>query len=385
MRIERNIRLLSWFNFFLDFAPYDPVAVIYFTMVTGSFALGLSVLSIATISSSFFEVPTGILSDAIGRKKTLMLGSIAGAAAITCYAIGGSFLMLAGGAVLAGLAKSFYSGNNEALLYESLGEEKQREDYGTFLGKTSMMFQVGLGTSALIGGFIANYSLVWVMWLSVIPQLVCVALSFFFTEPRTHGGESTNIFNHLDEAIGKFQINKKLRTLSVVSIVGFGLEETVHQFKPVFVALFWPIWAVGLARMLGHIFAALGHWFSGALMKKFQPLKLLIISDSASRGINIIAFGIPTVLSPLLSSVTSFFFGFKSVAQNTLLQLEFSDRQRATMGSINAFFGSMFTAGCMLLFGLIADHLSPAKTLLIAEIALVPIILVYWKLFRTHG
>ena len=353
--------------------------------MTGSFAFGLSILSIATIAWSVFEVPTGMLSDVIGRKRTMILGSLAGTAAIVCYAIGGSFLMLAVGSVFAGIGRSFFSGNNEALLYESLGVERQREDFGTFLGKTSTMFQVGLAASALIGGVVASRSLAWVMWISVIPQLFCLILSFCFTEPRVHGKESTNILSHLDEAVGQFQLNGKLRSLSITSIVDFGIEETVHQFKPVFVALFWPIWAVGLARMLGHLFAALSFWFSGTLMKKWKPLKLIVISEAMSRGINIVAFGFPTVFSPLLSSIVSLFYGAKTVAQNTLLQWEFTEKQRATMGSINAFFGSMFYAACTLLLGIVADTLGPAHTLLLAEIILIPIILVYWKLFRLHG
>jgi MFS family permease len=73
----KNLRLLTYFNFFLDFRPYTVVAILYFQQITGSFALGMLIPSIVMISSAAFEIPTGVLSDKIGRKKTMMLGSIA--------------------------------------------------------------------------------------------------------------------------------------------------------------------------------------------------------------------------------------------------------------------------------------------------------------------
>lgn len=63
----KNIKFLTWFNFFTDFKLYSPVAILYFAQVTGSFALGMSIFSIAYVSAAFFEIPTGIYSDLIGR------------------------------------------------------------------------------------------------------------------------------------------------------------------------------------------------------------------------------------------------------------------------------------------------------------------------------
>ena len=71
MKLHKNIKLLSWFNFLLDFKFYAPIAIIYFAKVSGSFALGMSVFSLTMLSSAFFEVPTGVYSDMIGRKKTI--------------------------------------------------------------------------------------------------------------------------------------------------------------------------------------------------------------------------------------------------------------------------------------------------------------------------
>ncbi len=382
MSAHRNIRLLTWFNFFLDFAPYNPIAVIYFSTVTGSFAAGLSILSIVSISSSLCEVPTGIFSDAIGRRKTILLGSMSATLAIVLYAIGGSFWMLAMGAILAGLGQSFFSGNNEALLFETLKEENNQSEYSTYLGRTSSMYQVGLAISAIIGGFAAQHSLSLALWLSVIPQVICIIISFFFVEPKTHEKERANVFHHLGEALRKFRTNKKLRSLSLASIFAFGIGETMHQFGPVFISLLWPIWALGIARMLSHVCAALGFWFSGKIIKRFSALKVLFSGQLFNRAGSMFAYGFPTIFSPILLPVTSFFFAMGHVAQNTLLQEEFSDQQRATMGSLNTFLGNIVFAVFAITFGSVADKIGPGHTLLIGEILLLPILCIYLQVFR---
>src|SRR5438046_688143 len=113
--VSRNLHLLGWFNFWADFRPYGPIAILYFTHVSGSYALGMSIFSAAMLSQSFFELPTGVLSDMIGRKKTVVYGAVASVFALIIYAIGGTYLALLTGAIFEGLSRSFYSGNNEAL------------------------------------------------------------------------------------------------------------------------------------------------------------------------------------------------------------------------------------------------------------------------------
>ena len=130
--MNSNIKLLNWFNFFTDLIFYAPIAVLYFAKVSGSFALGMSVFSIVTISSALLEIPTGIFSDKIGRRKTIILGAASAVVASIFYAIGGSFLFLAIGSFFLGLCRSFYSGNNDALLYDTLSEKNEQHKFGEY-------------------------------------------------------------------------------------------------------------------------------------------------------------------------------------------------------------------------------------------------------------
>ncbi len=382
MSVHRNIRLLSWFNFFLDFRPYAPVVALYFAQQTGSFTLGMAVLSVSMVSSSAFEVPTGIVSDMVGRRKTMVLGGIAGTINILLWAIGGSFWVLALGSVFAGLARALFSGNNNALLYDTLKQQNREGEYTHFLGRTSSLFQAGLGMSAIIGGLFAQRALSYAMWAGVLPSIVCILIAFFMTEPRVHGKIETNVFYHLGESFRRFRHNARLRSLSLANIIDSGVGQAQFEFIPAFFALLWPLWAVGLARMLAHAGAFLSFWYSGKVMKRLAPFRVMFIGKTISHVVVLCAFGLRSVFSPLLISCMSLFFGVNTVAENTLLNREFTDAQRATMASLNQFAGSLLFALAALGLGYLADATSITTAMIVSELMLLFTILLYWRALR---
>ena len=386
MNVHKNIKLLSWLNFCNDFRIYSAIAILYFAQVTGSFALALGVFSVGKIASAIFEVPTGVLSDLVGRRMTVVLGQASSALAIICYAIGGSFAFLAIGAILEGLSSAFFSGNNSALLYDSLKEEGQEEHYSEHEGKTSSMFQVALGISALIGSFTLGFkSFQFLFWLSVIPQVVGFILAFRLVEPKRHYEViQTNVFSHLKEALKKFKENAKLRTLSFAQILGYGIGESMHEFSPAFFATLWPAWAIALTRVLGHLFATIGYRISGKLIRKFGELRVLIWGNSAGFIIGTATIAYPTILTPLIKAMASIGHGTGSVARSSLMQKEFSNEQRATMGSLNSLAGSLFFGIASVTLGLWADKVGPTYALLTAQLLSGLVIFLYWRLFKNH-
>jgi len=365
----------------LNFAA--PVIVIYFSKVTGSYALGLSIFSIAMVSSAIFEIPTGVFSDLIGRKYTTMLGGLAYTLAYLVYATGSTYWILIIGAMLHGLARSLYSGNNDALLYDSLNRSERKEELSKFMGFIGSAEQWALGISAVLGGIlVAKYSYSLTIWVSIITLFLCFITSFWLIEVKNFEQNEGNVFFHLREAWVNFLNNGKLRLLSLSSIIGFGQGEAGFQFTTVFVASLWPLWAIGIARMLSNISAAIGFGLSGKIMKKFRAEQVLIFEQISSKIMSFVALLFPTVASPALMSATSVMYGPSSVAENSIFQKEFSDKQRATMGSLNSLGRSIFFAICAVGLGMIADKTSPRIALIAGQILGLVSVYLTWKLFK---
>ncbi|PKL36477.1 hypothetical protein CVV38_01050 [Candidatus Peregrinibacteria bacterium HGW-Peregrinibacteria-1] len=373
-----NVRLLKWFNFFSEFRLYAPVAIIYFSQVTGSFALGLSIFSITSVSMAVFEVPTGAFSDILGRKKTIMLGAGASALALVFFALGGSFWMLAIGAVIMGLAEAFFSGNNDALLYDSLRTDSRVKEFPGVFGKVSSMYELGLSISAFIGGFVADWSLEFVIWLSVLPQLICLVLSFFFIEPKRHSRKiQANVFKHLKDAFLQFRKKWRLRTLSATSILNWSISGSMHQFLPAFYMTILPTWALGLPNALGYFMSWLGYHNAGRIIGRFRETTLMLSGTLFDRVMEFMAYRWPSVYSPIFIVMTSFTYGVNTVASASLLHKEFMSSKRATMGSLNSLAGNMLFAVFAILLGMWADVVGPAKALLTASLSLLVLIPLY--------
>jgi MFS family permease len=382
MNLSKNIKILSWFNFLFNFRLYSVVAIIYFAQVTHSYALAISIFSITQIAQAIFEVPTGIYSDKIGRVNSLKLGAIASILSIAFYAIGQFYWVLVIGAIFEGICRAFFNGNNDALLYETVKDSGEKIAFSEALGKVSSILELAGFLGTILAGVIAFKSFSLLMWLSVIPQVLALAVSFGFVEPPIHREKIENIYSHLKDALSYYKNNIKFRDLSLAKIIGYGIGNATWSFQSAFYNSVLPLWIVGFVMSLNFLASVISYRLSGRIIAKFKELNLLIFQEIYSRALDLIALAYPTFVSPFLMAAASIFYGSGVVAESTLLQKEFSDKQRATLPSINSLEGNVFFSIFAVLTGFLADRLGIAKSLLIAQICLIPVLFLYIKAFR---
>ena len=375
--MKRNVYLIALHNFLIDFRLFAPIAVLYFSKVSGSYALGMSVFSAVFLSSALFEIPTGIMSDRIGRKWTLVLGTVAILVGVIIYASAQNYLVLVVGAVFEGFSRALYSGNNNALLHDTLEQLGQKEAYHRFLGKVSSLFQIASAIAAIIGGFLASYSFVLVMWLSVVPQIINVITCLFITEPKTLNKKSGNILKDIPKAFKHLNRNKKIRRLGIARMIDLGLGNASFEFQVAFYQLLWPTWALGIARTISNFAGAASYWISGALIDKFKALKILTAESLIVPSIKVLAVLVPNPASPAMMASGSLLYGSASVSGESLLQKEYNNRQRATLGSLISFGGSLINALASVTIGFLADQWGIVIALVIAQIGLMSLSLLY--------
>lgn len=334
----------------------------------------MSLFSITTIANALFEIPTGVFSDKIGRKYTIVAGAISAVLYSIFYALGTSYWILAIGALLDGLSKAWYSGNNEALLYESIHETKRSSTFSHHLGTTSAFFQIALMVSSILGGFIANSSFQLLMWLSIIPQVCCLIIAFFFIEPKNRERQQNNIYAHIQTSLRNIIKEKKLQLTTAYDAIHFGIGEATFSFRSAFVATLWPVWAIGISKSLSYLGATISFWYSGRIFKRISPGTILVIKDIYNRTIDFISYFFPSLYSPALLSSTSLFYGVRQVAIKTIQQNLYSKEERATMQSVVSFIGNIIYSVFAVLIGALADTYSPRIALIIVTILLLIII-----------
>lgn len=383
MRPHKNVTLFRWIYFFANLRFYIPIAVLYFSHVAHSFTLGMSVFSVIFIVSAFLEVPTGIFSDFLGRRGTTILSILLVALALGCYAAATSVVWLFVGGVIEGAARALASGNNYALLHGTLSQSNEIGRYPEWLGKVQSMEHLASAIASIVGGVIAfTWSYQATYWLSLVSESIAIALSLQLINIRLP--ETGQVKSHLGIALHHFFTNPKLRLLSLSYMLNRGVGDSSFEFKTAYYATLWPVWAIGIARTIASLCASYSFYISGQVIKKFSALKTIIIENIYTHVINLLALFFPSILSPAIMSSTSLFFGVGLVAENTLLQQQFTDEQRATMASLNEFGASLLYAGAAFGLGLLADLYSPVKALIFVEVGQFAILFLYARLYSNR-
>jgi MFS family permease len=379
---KNNIVLLKLYYLCYNFRLYSVLAVLYFAQITHSYALALSVFSFVQIAQALFEVPLGYISDKFGRSICLKVGAIANLLSVVSYAFGFSFAILLVGALFEGLNRAAFSGNNDALLYETLKEKNREKQYSHEYGKVNSWLELAGFVSTVMGGILAVYSLSLLFKLSIIPQIMGVLVVLGITEPKTIKTPMTSMALHLKEALRMYITNLKVRYISLASVIGFAIGESTWSFQAVFYNLFLPTWATSLVMSLNFLTSTISFRLSGRLISRFKAIWVLLYTEIYGRTLYLIALLFPSIASPFLIATASVTYGPSTVAQSSILQKEFTDTQRATMSSINSFVGNCFYALVSVFIGFIADNYGPTRAMLLGQIGLLSITFIYFKLTR---
>ena len=155
-----NVRNFIAFRIFFNARFYYPVfAVIYldFGMTLEQFAILNSIWAASIILA---EVPSGALSDMIGRKKMVVAAGIFMVIEMVVWGFAPTsdldllFWILAINRILSGLAEAAASGADEALVYDSIDEAGKKEDWAKILQKVTRWQSFAFMIALLTGGII---------------------------------------------------------------------------------------------------------------------------------------------------------------------------------------------------------------------------------------
>jgi len=145
------------------------------------------------------------------------------------------------------------------------------------------------------------------------------------------------------------------------------------------------LWGIGVLRAATNLLSAAGFYVSGAAIDRLGALRALVGRFVGDRALMLLAYGVPGPWSAVLLTATALTYGPAQVAQGTLLQREFTHQQRATLGSLDALVGSIGLAVVSVAIGVVADRLGPRNVLLLAQVLLLPVSAIYWRLSRHYG
>jgi len=270
---------------------YMPIVVLFFQSNGLDLRAVMTINAIYSLSTAFFEIPSGYFSDRLGRKKSIILGTLFITFQFIVYSWSFNFWSMSIGAVLGGIGASFISGTDSAMLYDSLCAINRKGDYLKWEGRTYAIGTFSEAVAAIIGGWLAfYYGLRYPIYMQVGISFIGVLTAFSLVEPpvqRTHTRGNWDQIKHILQYT--FVGNKKLRFfIFLVSIFGLAalilawFAQPYFDFKNIDEAKIGYLWAA--LNLTVAIFALNAHRASKIFSNK-QLIFLILIGFSVGYGI----------------------------------------------------------------------------------------------------
>ena len=184
--ILSNIWKLNLIQAFRWFMLIMPVIVLFYKENGLSMQDIMVLQALYSLALVIFEVPSGYFSDTIGRRNSLVAGSILCTFGFFIYSLSYSFFGFLCAEMILGFGYSFISGTDSALLYDTLLETEKEKDFTRKQGRLSATANFSEAAAGILGGIIAVSSLRLNFYIEtgIIALSIPVALSI--VEPKTH-------------------------------------------------------------------------------------------------------------------------------------------------------------------------------------------------------
>ncbi len=278
--MARDLRLFYLFRLLSTSYLFLPISVLY----AGSRGLGMDEVwilsSLYSLVVIFTEVPTGVLSDRLGRRWAMMAGALTMIAACTTFYFAHSFALFAVGTVLGALSMTLCSGTDSAYLFDLLQDNGLGHEYPAREGTASVWHLCGNTLAFAAGGFLGAYDL-------ALPYLATagVASIAFFVALSMREGRATpksmaitpaECVAHMRDSFRMVRRRPSLAwTIGFSAVVFTLLLSTETMYQPYLKASGFGIAETGLVFAAGYFVAALVAHNANALRRRFAEPVLL--------------------------------------------------------------------------------------------------------------
>ncbi|MGH2608783.1 MAG: MFS transporter, partial [Tepidiformaceae bacterium] len=151
-----NIRRFYEFRFISHFQLWMPIWILYLHD-----ARGLSIAAILVLDALFeimmlcSEVPTGVVADRWGRRRSMLLGQAGITIAVVMFAFAPSFWWVFACYGVWAVSGALTSGSDIAFVHDSLEAQGRSGEFRSVIARGNACQIAGMGASSMIGAPIA--------------------------------------------------------------------------------------------------------------------------------------------------------------------------------------------------------------------------------------
>ena len=364
------------------------------TLSNISIILGLYALTVVIL-----ELPTGIMADIFGRKKTFCISLIISSISFLVILTGKGFYILCIGMMLYGLNRALSSGSFDALFIDYYIDSYGKEKLHNITTRLSVLEALGMSAGAISGGFLPKLSASYFpslgiydlnLILRIILSVIVVIISIIFIEETktSEKHQQISIKQHFKNSSSFVMKNNTVICIFIsVFATGFFLSSLETYWQPQFVSLLPSMDMRGLLGIMAFLYlaaATVGSIASNKIIKKtkfnykkmYLALRLLL---SLSLVLTALQTKIPSFIA--LYAGIYFIFGMASVPEGAILNGETPNEIRASVLSVYSFMIQIGGLTGSIIYSIIINYVSISSIWKIAGFIVFITVVITFKKF----
>ena len=387
MKLKRNIPLiyiigsLMWGRFFI------PVLALFYIASQVTIEQFTIIMAIFSLTTLLLDIPTGVIADLFGKKKTLLISRFLYIAEIFLIAFFNGFWIFLIAKIISGIGVSLSSGTSQSLLYDTLKVQKREKEHKKISGNLETITNISMAFVFIIGAYLFSINTKLPAIASLPLIILGFILTFFIKEPPIKRKEFTmdNSISHFKESLKCFKKDNFVKYLAFFSFfTAATINIVLNLSSPYFKEILIPIYLIGTIAFIGSMTTAFSSKNAHKLERKIgEKYSILLIQILVIMGIILMSLILPYwgVLFYLIICLAS---GFYNIVINDYINKRIESEYRATILSIKSMFSNL---GIFLLLPL-AGYFIKIKSmgfsfLIIGLIASLGYLLVYfYKKFK---
>ncbi len=234
------------YGFLKNLRFFEPFLMLFF-LEKGLSYFEIGVLySIREITVNIIEIPTGVLADAFGRRRTMVFSFISYIAAFFVFNFSSFFPLFAVAMIFFSFGEAFRTGTHKAMIFEYLKINGWADQKVHYYGNTRAASQMGSAVSAVIAALIVFYTgtMKVVFLYSTIPYFIDLLLMLSYPkelEGPTGKLEISEVSSSVKKVFVSFFRSAKdpvfIRTLANISVPK-GFHKAVKDYLQPVIILF---------------------------------------------------------------------------------------------------------------------------------------------------
>lgn len=370
---------------------------------------GLSNLSIVLGLYAFtvivLELPTGIIADVYGRKKSFCLSIVISLLSVVIILFSKSFIFLCAGMIFYGLSRALSSGSFDAMFIDHYIDNYGKDKLHNITTRLSVLEALGMSAGALSGGFLPQVSNTYFPSLGMYDLNLVIRILFtatvailayaFIQEDRSYEKEERiTLKQHIKNSSMIVTKNSTIICIFIsVFATGFFLSALETYWQPHFITLLPDKNSMGLLGLMSFLYfaaATLGSISSNKMIKKYKfNIKKMYVILRTLLAVSLILTALQTNVPVFIGlyAVIYLMFGMAMVPEGAILNKEIPNEVRASVLSVNSLSMQVGGLSGSLLYSILINYITIPKIWIVAaSVVLITVLITSKKLlFNTSS